>query len=77
MIEATNDNGILRVSSMREDFFCHPSFTLAIPLHVRSRKKFPATLVQPAFTSAHLTLRAVAISIGIEGDDAIRSACTQ
>jgi hypothetical protein len=43
-------------------------------MHVLRRKKFPATFFQPAFASAHLTLRAVAISTGIEGDDAMSAA---
>src|SRR5882762_6749682 len=43
-------------------------------MRVRRRKKFLATLFQPAFASARLTLRAVPISTRIEGDDAMSAA---
>jgi hypothetical protein len=43
-------------------------------MDVRRGEKFPASLFQPALASAHLTLRAVAISTRIEGDDAMSAA---
>jgi len=43
-------------------------------MHVLRRKKFPATLFQPTFASSCLTLRAVPISTGVVGDDAMSAA---
>jgi len=43
-------------------------------MDVLRRKKFPATLFQPTFASSCLTLRAVAISTGIERDGAMSAA---
>src|SRR5271155_53604 len=43
-------------------------------MHVRRRKKFPATLFQPTFASACLTLRAVSISTRVVGDGAMSAA---
>src|SRR5882762_7020154 len=43
-------------------------------MHVLRRKKFPATLFEPAFASARLTLRAVAISARVVGDGAMPAA---
>jgi hypothetical protein len=43
-------------------------------MHVLHRKKFPATLLEPTFASARLTLRAVPISAGVVGDGAMSAA---
>src|SRR6266481_10179196 len=43
-------------------------------MHVLRRKKFPATLFQPTFASAGLTLRAVPISTGVVGDGTMSAA---
>ena len=43
-------------------------------MDVTRGKKFPATLFQPTFASSGLTLRAVAISTGIERDGAMSAA---
>ena len=43
-------------------------------MDVLRRKKFPTTLFQPTFASSCLTLRAVAISTGIERDGAMSAA---
>src|SRR6266446_7970780 len=43
-------------------------------MHVLHRKKFSATLLEPTFASARLTLRAVAISTGVVGDGAMSAA---
>src|SRR5208282_5396789 len=43
-------------------------------VHVRGWKKFPTTLFQPAFARARLTLRAMPISTGVEGDGAVSAA---
>src|SRR6266404_6749112 len=43
-------------------------------MHVRRGKKFPATLLEPTFASARLTLRAVPISTGVVGDGAMSAA---
>ena len=43
-------------------------------MHVLRRKKFPATLFQPTFPSACLTLRAMPISTRVVGDGAMSAA---
>src|SRR6267143_3687298 len=43
-------------------------------MHVRRRKKFPATLFQPTFASTRLTLRAMPISARVVGDGAMSAA---
>jgi hypothetical protein len=43
-------------------------------MHVLRRQKFPATLLEPTFASARLTLRAVAISARVVGDGAMSTA---
>src|SRR6266581_340036 len=43
-------------------------------MHVLRRKKFPATLLEPTFASARLTLRAVPISTRVVGDGAMSAA---
>src|SRR6202030_1749255 len=43
-------------------------------MHVLRRKKFLATLFEPTFASARLTLRAVPISTGVVGDGAMSAA---
>ena len=43
-------------------------------MHVRCRKKFPATLFQPAFASARLTLRAMPISARVVRDGTMSAA---
>src|SRR5260370_21749907 len=43
-------------------------------MHVLRWKKFPATLLEPTFASARLTLRAVPVSTGVVGDDAMSAA---
>jgi hypothetical protein len=40
-------------------------------MYVRRRKKFLATLLQPAFASARLTLRAVPVPARVIGDGAM------
>src|SRR6266571_1691655 len=43
-------------------------------MHVLRRKKFPATLLEPTFASARLTLWAVPISTRVVGDGAMSAA---
>src|SRR6266699_4730530 len=43
-------------------------------MQVLRRKKFPATLLEPTFASARLTLRAVPISTRVVGDGAMSAA---
>src|SRR5712664_1883860 len=43
-------------------------------MHVLRWKKFPATLLEPTFASARLTLRAVPISTRVVGDGAMSAA---
>ena len=43
-------------------------------MHVLRRKKFLATFLEPTFASTRLTLGAVSISTGIEGDGAMSAA---
>ncbi len=43
-------------------------------MHVRRRKKFPATLLQPTIACARLTLWAVPISTRVERDGAMSAA---
>src|SRR5271167_2711132 len=43
-------------------------------MHVRRRKKFPATLLEPTFASTRLTLRAVPISARVVGDGTMPAA---
>jgi hypothetical protein len=43
-------------------------------MHVRRREKLPSPFFQPTIAGTGLTLRAVAIATGIEGDDAMSAA---
>src|SRR5580693_4619306 len=44
-------------------------------MHILRWQKFPATLLEPTFASACLTLRAVPVSTRVVGDGAMSAAC--